>query len=264
MSRRALTGTGVLVTRPASQSKELSDTIEAVGGTVFRLPVIEIVARSEDQLLVDLAALATPDIVVYVSRNAVIFGAPAIAATAAGKATIAAIGPATRSALEEAGCAVSIYPGGGFDSEHLLKHAALDNIRNSNVLIIRGTSGRELLADTLRARGASVSYLVAYERVTAQPDAETLAQLATFWRRGNIDVVIVMSVDSLTRLLDILPANCRPLLEKSWLVTPSQRVIQTALEQLPDVRTTLASGPQATSLVDAVIQSRHETTEWQT
>lgn len=264
MSSRALKGTGVLVTRPKAQSKELSEAIEAAGGAVFRLPVIEIATRSETVLLADLASLATPDIVIYVSRNAVICAASAIAASAAATATVAAIGPATRLALEDAGHEVAIYPEDGFDSEHLLAHAALDRIGNSNVLIIRGTSGRELLADTLRARGATVSYLAAYERVTTKPDTATLVELASAWHRGNIDVVIVMSVDSLTRLLDILPANCQPLLEKSWLVTPSQRVIQTALELLPGARTTLAGGPQAANMVDAVIQSRKETTESQT
>lgn len=264
MRERALTGTGVLVTRPAGQSRDLIEAIEAAGGTAFRLPVIEIAARNQDALREELAAIATPDIVIYVSRNAVIYGEPAIAATQAGKAAVAAIGPATRAALEDAGHTISIYPDDGFDSEHLLLHAAFENIGDRNVLIIRGTDGRELLADTLRARGATVSYLAAYERVTAKPDADTLAGLARAWRRGDIDVVLVMSVDSLTRLLDILPTNCRGLLEKSWLVTPSQRVIQTAHELLPDARTTLASGPQAANIVDAVIHSRHETTESQT
>ena len=85
-----------------------------------------------------------------------------------------------------------------------------------------------------------------------------LTQLASIWRKGNIDFVTAMSVDSLHSLLGILPAECRTLLEKSWLVTPGKRVIQTALELLPGVRAVLAKSPQASSMVDAIIESSHQ------
>lgn len=264
MNNGALSGTRVLVTRPAEQSKELIEAIGAAGGRAFHLPVIEIVERNEATVLSELASLPTPDIVIYVSRNAVIYGAKAVSTPTANSAAIAAIGPATRNALEEAGYAVTIFPDKGFDSEHLLEHASLLEVAGRNILIVRGTSGRELLADTLQARGATVNYLAVYDRSTAKPDSKTLSELASLWSRGNINVVIAMSVDSLTGLLEILPADCLALLKKTLLVTPSQRVIQAALATLPGSRVMLAQGPQAANMVDAVIQSRHENTECQT
>ena len=252
MTDGALTGTGVLVTRPKHQSRELAGAIEAQGGYVFQLPVLDIKKRDSEAIQSDFAGQPAPDIVIFVSRNAVTFGAQFFVP---GTTRFAAIGPATRSAIEQAGLDAHIYAETGFDSEHLLLHPELKDSNGKNVTIVRGNQGRELLTDTLTARGAAVSHLAVYERTVAATDDEVLAQLASVWRTGSIDFVTAMSVDSLKSLLEILPAECRTLLEKSSLVTPSKRVIQTALELLPDIRLVLAESPQASSIVDAIIES---------
>jgi uroporphyrinogen-III synthase len=245
-----LTGTGILVTRPSEQGTELTQALEAVGGKVFQLPVIEIVPRDPNVVITEVAALPVPDIVIFVSRNAVMCGAATIKPGAATK--IAAIGRATRSALRDAGFPVHICPTTGFDSEHLLEHPGLRSVAGKQVLIVRGNRGRELLADLLRQRGATVNYLAAYERATATPDEQQLTQLTEAWQNGAVDVVVVMSVDSLTSLLSILPAECHHLLRKTRLLTPSKRVIQTAAGLLPGVHTILSNSPQAESLVRAI------------
>ena len=259
MNPLPLEGTGVLVTRPKLQCSELAAEIEARGGNAYRMPVLEIAPRDSGTVEAELAGLPPPDIVIYVSSNAVQHGLNLLAGLSAA-ASIAAIGPATRNAIEAAGFDVSIHANSGYDSEHLLRHDALRALRGKNVLIVRGNHGRELLADTLRSRGATVNYLAVYERVSAAIDDQAIAQLESSWQNGDIEYVIAMSVDSLTSLLNILPAGCRSLLQKSWLVTPSKRVIQTALELLPGVRSVLAGGPQNAAMVDAIIRSRHQST----
>ena len=254
----ALKGQGILVTRPSAQSGELTAALAAAGGTIFQLPVIEIKPRSPEAILPDLAALPSPDIVVYVSGNAVSCGAETLRENQDARVapSVAAIGPATKAALEDAGVDVDISPVTGFDSERLLEHKALNNVTGRQVLIVRGQSGRELLGDTLRQRGATVNYVAVYTRTTATPDLETLSQLIENWENGAIDAVIVMSVESLTGLLKILPADAHPLLRKTRLVTPSKRVIQTATESMPDVNTVLADSPRVDSLVKAVVEKR--------
>ena len=254
MTSRPLQGTGVLVTRPASQNAELSDAIESAGGFVFRFPVIDIVPRERSAARAEAAALGASDIVIFVSQNAVTYGIDVIPGN---DFRIAAIGPATRSAVEHAGYNVSIYPDDGFDSEHLLDHPDLLGVSNKRVLIVRGNHGRELISNTLAARGATVSQLAVYDRVTASPSADSLLSLQQAWNR--IDVIVAMSVQSLTSLLKILPVDCRTALHGSLLVTPSKRVIQTALELLPDVRSMLATGPQAPSLVETIVANRKAT-----
>jgi len=183
-----------------------------------------------------------------------LFGAPATRQVASATTRIAAIGSATRSALKEAGFEIHICPTDKFDSEHLLEHAELLDVTGKQILIVRGSSGRELLATTLTERGATVRYLATYERKTAEVDPDTLRKIGAIWREGLINVVVVMSVDSLKSLLQILPPEDHQLMRKTRLVTPSKRVIQTAAEALPGISTVLAESPLAKSLVNAINQ----------
>ena len=96
MPERNLDGVGVLVTRPRHQARDLTEAIEALGGTAILFPVIEIVARDAADVLADVAKLQDPEITVFVSRNAVDHGLP----YAHGKLT--AIGPATAEAMVKA------------------------------------------------------------------------------------------------------------------------------------------------------------------
>ena len=247
-----LTGLGILVTRPRNQSAELTAALAAAGGKVFELPVIEITPRPAKDISQDLAALPAPDIIVYVSRNAVSCGVAIVGENKDAK--IAAIGPATKSALEDASIEVDISPASGFDSEHLLEHEGFRKVAGQQVLIVRGQGGREMLGDTLRKQGASVNYLAAYTRTTASADQDFLSRLIADWGNGAIDAVIVMSVESLTNLLKILPIDAHQLLRKTRLVTPSERVIQTATESVPGVRAVLAKNLHADSLIKAIAE----------
>ena len=253
MVKAALDGVGVLVTRPRTQSSELVSAIENAGGSAFCFPVLDIVAIDENIVSKRAADLAEPDIAVFVSRNAVEYG---LRFTGRGK--IAAIGPATAAAISSAGHLVDIQPAAGFDSEHLLAEPLLQDVANKRVRIIRGTAGRELLAEELAARGAIVEYLSVYERRLPDVSAQTLADLETRWRRGDIAVITVMSVQSFQNLMNLLPAWCRSQLESTPLVTPAARVLDAVLDRYPASRPVLAPGPQAEAMVEAII-ALHQT-----
>ncbi len=243
-----LTGTGVLVTRPRTQAVELVAAIERHGGQAFCLPVIEIVARDPQVVRDDADAQPTPDIVIFISRNAVEHG---IRHTEG--ALIAVIGPATAEAVRAAGRVVDIQPTSGYDSEHLLAEASLQDVAGKHVRIIRGSQGRDLLAEELRARGATVDYLSVYERRLPDVDPETLAELERRWRQGAINVITVMSVQSLINLARILPDWCAAQVASTPLVTPSGRVLKETLARYPASRPALAAGPGADDMVQAII-----------
>ncbi len=248
MADRALQGVGVLVTRPRTQAIELVDAIEARGGDAYCFPVIEIAPREDLEVHADAASLAAPDIVIFVSRNAVEYG---IRHTDDG--LIAAIGPATARAVQAAGRVVDISSAAGYDSEHLLAEDALRNVEGKRIRIIRGSEGRELLADTLRERGAEVDYLSVYERRLPEVGPETLADLESRWRQGRINVITIMSVQSLENLARLLPDWCAGQLESTPLVTPAGRVLKEALDRFPASRPILAPGPGAAEMVQAII-----------
>jgi uroporphyrinogen-III synthase len=256
MTDTPLQGLGVLVTRPRAQATELVQAIQAKGGKVICFPALEIVPRDRIRIDNDAAALAAPDIAIFVSRNAVDHGL--VYATGAAKA---AIGPATAAAIRSAGQTVEINPDSsrGYDSESLLAEPALHEVAGKQVRIIRGSKGRELLADTLRERGASVEYLSVYERKLPTVSPDLLVEVETAWRDGKINAITVMSVATLENLGALLPEWCASQLENMPLVTPAARVIKEALNRYPESTPVLASGPQAAAMVDAIIAMQQQT-----
>ena len=248
MTDAALQGVGVLFTRPRAQAAELIAAIENEGASVICFPVIEIVPRDEHAVHEDVVRLPDPDIVIFISRNAVEYGM-----RYAGSARTAAIGPSTATAILDTGHSVDISPRDGYDSESLLAEPSLKNVSGKQILIIRGDTGRELLAETLVARGATVNYLCVYNRQLPTTDADLIAAVEARWRNGEISIITVMSVQTLNNLLALLPDWCVAQLEKTPLVTPAARVIKVALDRHPAWRAVLAPGPGAEQMAQAII-----------
>jgi len=252
-----LAGFHVLVTRPVAQASELVDAIEAAGGTAYCFPVIRITGREASVVAREFDALPPPDIAIFVSRNAVDYGLSAVRSSSA---SIAAVGPSTAAAIEAQGVHVDIVSKDGFDSEHLLEHSAFDGVQGKAVTIVRSERGREFLGDSLRERGANISFLSVYRREMRVADQEEIAALTTTWRNGGVDCVTAMSSETFDNLVQQLPAPTLDLLRRTPLVAPGARVIQTALDQLPGLPAIAAAGPQVTDIVNALIETRHSGT----
>lgn len=248
MTELPLAGIGVLVTRPQHQADDLISAIERNGGTAIPFPTLQIVARDAAEVAAEVALLSSPDIVIFVSSNAVRFGL-----AHAADARIAVVGPATAAAIDAAGQSVDIRAESGFDSEHLLAAMQHTDVAGKTVRIIRGQDGRELLAETLRERGAVVEYLCVYERLLPEYTVAASTSLVTKWRRGDIDVVTAMSVASFNNLVALLPDPGGELLARTPLVTPATRVLKEALSQFPKLPVMLADAPDADEIVNAII-----------
>lgn len=253
MTEARLSGFVVLMTRPEHQADELVAAIEDAGGEVIRFPVIDIEPQKSADVSRCLDTLPAADIAIFISTNAVIYG---LHCANGDEIAIAAIGPGTKSAIELAGKHVDIFPLQGYDSEHLLAEAELQHVAGKNIRIIRGENGRELLADTLRKRGAKVDYMSVYRRLSRTYTPNILASLERRWRNGQVNCVIAMSVSSLNTLLEILPTSCRELLDKTPLATPSARVLQTASDTIPNTKIWLADNPQTDGMIRALIACR--------
>jgi uroporphyrinogen-III synthase len=246
-----LAGISVLVTRPAEQASELVVEIEANGGRAICFPAIEVIPRDPAEIEASAAALGNPDIVVFVSRNAVKYGLEYSA-----NGLVAATGPATAAAIQASGHSIDIQSEAGYDSEHLLAEPSMQNVTGKLVRIVRGNDGRELLADTLRQRGAEIEYLAVYSRNVPEYSAAELADLERRWREHGIDVVTVMSVETVQNLAALLPQSNREQLDGSLLVAPAARVLKVALDTFPGTVAAQATGPHASDMVKAIIELR--------
>jgi uroporphyrinogen-III synthase len=245
----ALHGQGVLVTRPLGQQEALARSLTNAGARVISFPVIEIVPRARAVIETEAAALAPAEISIFVSANAVKHGIDF------GTGRIAAIGPATAAAIAAAGKTVDLAADSGFSSEDLLGIDALHAVSDKTVRIIRGSRGRELLAQTLASRGARVQYLGVYDRRLPMHSEAEIERLCTAWQAGAIEVIVVMSVESFDNLVKLLPDSVRPSLNEARLVTPTSRVLKEIEDRFPGADVSLAEAPDPDAIVAAVIDS---------
>jgi len=112
---------------------------------------------------------------------------------------------------------------------------------------VRGQGGRELLADTLRERGAIVDYLEAYRRT---PVDYTSVDFCNRLQKAAVNVLTVSSGESLDRLTHLLAANDK-MLQQFKLLVPSERIgLQAKKAGYEQVE--IASGADLLSFVSAL------------
>ncbi|KPF55965.1 uroporphyrinogen-III synthase [beta proteobacterium AAP51] len=176
----------LIVTRPAAQAAGWVQALQALGQPAAALPLIDITGPEDPvPLQAAWAGLGGLALVMFVSANAVqhfFAHAPAGSAWPTGLRA-ACTGPGTASALRTAGVPASgvVQPAeeaASFDSEALWALLAGEPWAGRRVLVVRGEQGRNWLADTLRAAGAEVGFVVAYRRHCPVPDAAGQALLA--------------------------------------------------------------------------------------
>ncbi len=172
----------VLVTRPIHQSENLSKLIREQGGNPILFPVIEIkpLQTKLDYNINDF------DLAIFISANAVKYSIPV-------NIECFAVGKATANSLKTAK-----FPAPPFNTEALLEMPEMQEsaISGKKIAIFRGEGGRELLAKTLKLRGASVTYINVYKRV--QPPVPA-------WIHNiKIDIIIITSSEGLQNFMNML------------------------------------------------------------
>lgn len=222
---------GVLITRPRGQVGSTLERVRAAGHHAEHLPLLALTPVDSPALEAALARYRQCDIAIFVSANAVEHGLAALAARGIAPAgpQIAAIGAATAAQLRAAGVTADLMPAHGHDSESLLAHAALQDVRGRLILIFRGDSesgGRRTLADTLAARGADVVLATCYRREPARPEPARLAAISGDFVAGRLNAVQVMSVESLAVLQSLL--GDQPALLAARVIVPHPRIAQAA------------------------------------
>jgi len=219
----SLGGLRVLVCRPREQAAPLCRALEQAGALPRALPTIEIrplpLPPEQQALIQDLDLYQT---VVVVSVNA----ASLVAETAAewwpqwpvGIRWLA-VGARTGAVLAEAGLDCHC-PEQGMTSEDLLALPELAAIEGQRILLCKGQGGREVLAETLRKRGARVDELILYERVLPCYGEDAIqAALTDFDPR----VIVALSGETLNNLL-ALGQNTDHNLRRRTVLVPGERV----------------------------------------
>lgn len=219
----SLSGIGVLVTRPEHQAMPLCRLLETEGAVALRLPAIDIKPLERGRALAQrLGPLENFDLIIFNSANAVRFGAALLDQRR--DLRLAAMGPATAHALNQAGYRVAVQPAGVFDSESMLAQPILEHVAGQRILLVKGSRGRELLEQELHRRGAQVTAAEVYERVAAVPSESVLTALEQRFAAGALHVITATSVEIALRLLELATPKLREEFARVHWLVPSARV----------------------------------------
>jgi len=219
----------ILVTRPSPAGEALVSRLRALGLEAWSFPLIEFTPGRDLPLLGDaLAALTDNDLLFALSQHAVSF-AHAQLERQGGKWPAApryfAIGRTTALALHTVSGHDIRYPQDREISEVLLQLPELQNIAGKRALILRGNGGRELLGETLAARGAEVAFCECYQRSAKHYDG---AEEAMRWQARGVTTIVVTSGEMLQQLAALIPQWYR----ENWLLRCRLLVVSERLAHL--------------------------------
>jgi uroporphyrinogen III methyltransferase/synthase len=195
MTHRALEGRTIVVTRAAEQAGSFAALLENAGARVLQAPTIVIEPPESWQPLdAALAELARFSWAIFTSVNGVSMvdgrlGALGLGWSALATARVAAIGPATASALAAHDVQAEAVPD-EYRAEGLVERLRGVVGPRDRVLLPRAAETRDVLVSELRGLGAEVTEVAAY-RTRAVSDAT--APVRTALARREIDAVTFTS-----------------------------------------------------------------------
>lgn len=176
------------------------------GAEPLGFPTIRIVDPADPRPLRRAAAdLGTYDWVIFTSANGVdrfwqeiesLGGAPRFPEAL----RVAAIGPATAEALRERGVEAEIVP------EEYVAEAMADEltasrgVRGRRILLPRAAGARKVLPERLRAAGARVDEIIAYE---ARADEEGIAGLRRAIDSGEVDLITFTAASTVRNFVEL-------------------------------------------------------------
>lgn len=225
-----LHGLNVVVTRPAHQAAGFRHLLEQAGAQAILFPVMEVRPPTDlAAATARLSQLPSYDVALFISANAVEFGLSLLDGqqrNALQQLTLGAIGKQTAKVLQQHGFTAAWVPAQGFSSEDFLALPATQQLAGKRILIFRGEGGRELLADTLLQRGASVDYVAVYQRQGILCPKVAASRLKHLHEHQQLDIIAITSSEGLLNLLAMLD-------NPDWIKTVpllvgSQRMVDTA------------------------------------
>lgn len=209
-----LFGRRILVPRPVEQARATAALMRQRGAIPVIQPAIEIRPAVDRGALERAVATAKSyDWVIFTSQNGVraFFAevdAAGLDARVFGTAKVAVIGPKTGQALRERGI-VADFCAEKFVAESLLEGLRAQPGMLDRVLIPRAKEARELLPEALRASGAQVDVVVAYETVPVSGVARDALQHAV---EDDAEIVLFTSSSMVEAVCLALGAEARAIL----------------------------------------------------
>ena len=211
--KKPLLGKGVLVTRSREQASSIVAMLGDLGAETFEFPSIRVEPCEDYSPLREaLCCLHTYDWILFTSVNTVSFFWKQMAmlgldSRALSMCRIAAVGPATSSALAAKGIIADFIPG-VFTADDILKGLLAQGMKDMRILMPGALERATVLPEGLRAAGADVSEVTAY---VTKPETENAGLLFDMLNAGRIHVVSFASSSAVKGFLRRIPPEilCR-------------------------------------------------------
>jgi uroporphyrinogen-III synthase len=206
----ALSGVRVLVGRAQHQAGALSSALRKLGATVIEIPFIEVrKPRNFKPLDSALMNLCSYDWLILTSVNGVEAMWDRLATLHLTKRTlkhlrVAAIGPATKKAIEQRGGKVDVVPK-EYVAESVVR-SLRRRVKGKRVLLVRAKIARDIIPRELRKAGAHVDVVEAYETTAPNSSRPRLRRLLVN-RRRTPHVVTFTSSSTVRNFVSLLGSS---------------------------------------------------------
>ncbi|MBT7454031.1 MAG: uroporphyrinogen-III C-methyltransferase [Gemmatimonadetes bacterium] len=203
---RPLFGRRILITRSREQCRPLRLLLEAEGGEVFELPMLQL-SDPEDAAPLDkaLTQLQKFQWIIFTSPNAVSYFFTSLQrsgrdARALGSCRIATIGSATASHLADYGISPDLTPTSHSSAGLAAAFADID-LQDAQILIPSSAIGITDLDEELERRGAKTQRVTAYENHPPNPDEVEIPEALS---SGEMDCVVFASPSAVHHFVELL------------------------------------------------------------
>lgn len=219
-------GATMVITRPVGGGATLARPVVAGGGRPLLLPGLALRALATDTARGALDTLSRKHIAIFTSPASVRFAFQLRPSLRIARGSAFALGAGTARALARHGID-AIIPTERSDSEGLLSLPGLRRVRGRRIALIGAPGGRNLIAPTLRRRGATVEAIHVYRRAAPRLTQRHFDALDA---APDPLITLVSSGEALTHLVSLVPARLIERMRGQIIVVSSARLVAAARE----------------------------------
>ena len=208
VERTPLFGRTIVITRARAAASEFATALRRLGAEVVEFPTIETAPpRSYTALDRAIKHLDSFDWIIFTSPMGVESFIERLKSRGRdirelGRASIAAIGPATASRLADYALQVAAVPD-EYRAEEIITAIGIRQIRGKRFLIPRAEVAREAMPEILRDKGAKEVVVAATYR-TVKPKGAQIARMRELIASGAIDLVTFTSSSTVTNFCELI------------------------------------------------------------
>ncbi|HEY0199180.1 MAG TPA: uroporphyrinogen-III synthase [Rhodanobacter sp.] len=221
-NHETLRGRTVVITRPAGTATAMAQQARARGGVPLLLPGLALRSAADEAAVRDgLRAALADDVLIFSSPAAVRFAARLAPLQTA--AAVLAVGEGTARVLRRH--RIEALTPSRQDSDGVLAHPLLRDVRNRRIALIGAPGGRGVLREQLAMRHAVLREVHVYQRVAPRlghRHADAVMHLPTS------ALVLLSSAEALQNLTRQLPAPALEALRAATAVVSSERLAAVA------------------------------------